>query len=251
VLLFLARSVDIYEIRLALASHDVETAGRLAEDLLAGPGGAAMVRDLERLTLARVRLAQGWLDEALAGLAALAEEAEAGGHWGIWLECLALQGCVLEAQGNVAAALRVLTRALAWAEPEGFVRVFVDNGERMQRLLAALAHQLATRAQPETAPSAAYVARLLGAFDKSPAPDAVLQSEKASASMIEPLTARELEVLQLIAEGHSNRAIAEKLVITVSAVKKHTGNIFGKLNISSRTQAVARARQLGLLSGDG
>ena len=69
-------------------------------------------------------------------------------------------------------------------------------------------------------------------------------------SLVEPLTNRELEVLRLIAAGNSNQAIAEKLVITVSAVKKHTGNIFGKLNVNSRTQAVARARQLGLLSMD-
>jgi LuxR family maltose regulon positive regulatory protein len=76
-------------------------------------------------------------------------------------------------------------------------------------------------------------------------------SETAGAlDLIEPLTAREMEVLRLIAEGDSNRTIAEKLVITVSAVKKHTGNIFGKLNVNSRTQAVARARQLRLLPAE-
>ena len=68
--------------------------------------------------------------------------------------------------------------------------------------------------------------------------------------MVEPLTPRELEILQLIAAGDSNQVIADKLVITVSAVKKHTGNIFGKLNVNSRTQAVARARQIGLLATD-
>ena len=70
-------------------------------------------------------------------------------------------------------------------------------------------------------------------------------------SLIEPLTLRELEVLRFIADGDSNRTIAEKLVITVNAVKKHTGNIYNKLNVNSRTQAVAHARQLGLLSPDG
>ena len=130
------------------------------------------------------------------------------------------------------------------------MRVFVDNGERMQRLLAALAHQVSAGAQPEPAPSPAYIARLLSAFDRSSAPEAVLTPEKAAASMIEPLTARELEVLRLIAEGHSNGEIARKLVITVSAVKKHTSNIFGKLNVNSRTQAVARARQLKLIPLD-
>ena len=68
--------------------------------------------------------------------------------------------------------------------------------------------------------------------------------------MIEPLTAREMEVLQLIAAGDSNQAIAERLVITVSAVKKHSGNIYAKLNVNSRTQAIVRARALGLLPAD-
>jgi LuxR family maltose regulon positive regulatory protein len=95
-----------------------------------------------------------------------------------------------------------------------------------------------------------YVARLLTTFPQaSTAPTQRLSAGKES-GLIDPLTARELEVLHLIADGDSNQAIAEKLFITVSAVKKHTGNIFGKLSVNSRTQAVARAQQLGLLALD-
>jgi LuxR family maltose regulon positive regulatory protein len=96
-----------------------------------------------------------------------------------------------------------------------------------------------------------YVAGLLDAFPAGPKADALLPVSKKLDGLIEPLTAREQEVLRLIATGDSNQTIAQELVITVSAVKKHTGNIFGKLNVNSRTQAVARAHQLGLLPTDG
>jgi LuxR family maltose regulon positive regulatory protein len=88
---------------------------------------------------------------------------------------------------------------------------------------------------------------LLDGFSVQPAAGVATPASSRAAALVEPLTARELEVLQLIADGDSNQAIADKLVITVSAVKKHAGNIFGKLNVSSRTQAVARARELRLL----
>jgi len=92
-----------------------------------------------------------------------------------------------------------------------------------------------------------YVAKLLEAFPANRKASAVYDPQAKPAGLVEPLTSRELEVLQLIAAGDSNRTIAEKLVITVSAVKKHTANIYGKLNVNSRTQAVAHARQFGLL----
>ena len=251
VLQFLARAVGLNEIRLALATHDVTTAARLAEAL--PTGGAVMIDELERLMLARVRLAQGRAAEAAASLATLVQETEAAGHWGAWLEGLALHACALEAQNDREAALAVLSRALAWGEQEGFVRIFVDEGERMQSLLAALArqptlaHPTAAPSGAQTAPSPAYLAKLLDSFGASRAPDTALPPSEHETNLVEPLTARELEVLRLIAGGDSNQVIAERLVITVSAVKKHAGNIFSKLNVNSRTQAVARAQQLGLL----
>jgi len=96
-----------------------------------------------------------------------------------------------------------------------------------------------------------YVKRLLEAFRAISSPGVAPHSQDKAVGLVEQLTSRESEVLQLIAAGDSNLTIAEKLVITVSAVKKHTGNIFGKLNVTSRTQAIARARKLGLLSVNG
>ena len=153
------------------------------------------------------------------------------------------QACALELQGSRAAALETLLRALALAEPEGFVRVFVDEGQPMRSLL--LAAQGSAGEAGAGLPSKAYISGLLAAL---PVPAArVPAAPAAPQALIEALTARETQVLGLIAAGDSNATIAGKLVISLSAVKKHTGNIFAKLNVTSRTQAVARARQLGLL----
>jgi LuxR family maltose regulon positive regulatory protein len=204
-------------------------------------------REQELLMLARLWLAQGQPDEAERLLSPLASDAEADERTGALIEILALQACVRHAQGDRERAVTVLMKALALAEPEGFVRTFVDEGEVMQQLLTAVARQPATIADETSLPSKGYVARLLHAFNGQTSPDTPPQSPDKEAGLVEPLTARELEVLQLIAAGDSNRAVAKKLVITVSAVKKHTSNIYGKLNVNSRTQAVARARQLSLL----
>jgi LuxR family maltose regulon positive regulatory protein len=118
----------------------------------------------------------------------------------------------------------------------------------MQKLLAARARYVATAPDPAAQSLKAYIERLLEAFHSTSSADATPHSQDKVVGLVEQLTSRELEVMQLIAAGNSNQTIAEKLVITVSTVKKHTGNIFGKLNVSSRTQAIARARKLGLIS---
>jgi LuxR family maltose regulon positive regulatory protein len=138
---------------------------------------------------------------------------------------------------------------LQLAAPEGFISVFVEEGAALRSLL------IAQRSAPsaERADQLNYLDRLLAAFPVAAPQTAPRQSEiknQPAEKLIEPLTPRELEVLRLIAAGDSNQAIADKLVITVRAVKKHTGNIYGKLGVSRRTQAVARARQLALLSSD-
>jgi LuxR family maltose regulon positive regulatory protein len=183
----------------------------------------------EYTVLARVLIAQGRLDEASRLLARLLEMAETAGAVTHVIETLVLQVLALQAQGKDGQALTALERAVSLAEPEGYVRTFIDEGAPM----AALLRMAASRgAAPD------YVGKLLAAFGGTaplyPAP-------------IEPLSERELEVLRLLAAGLSNREIGAELFLAVGTVKKHTSNIYGKLNVHRRTQAVARARELGLV----
>jgi len=251
VLVSLGRSVDIYEIRLLMATHNVPAAARLMDDLQPGTSQMVNIRDQELIMLARVRLAQGKNDEVATILAPLSNNAEAGGRMNALLESLTLQARALDAQGDRETAVTILIKTLVLAEPEGFVRVFVDEGEGMQSLLVATAHQLELVIDPALVSLKVYVAKLLEAFPANQKTGAVFHPQIKTDGLVEPLTTRELEVLQLVAAGDSNQTIADKLVVSVSAVKKHTGNIFSKLNVNSRTQALARARQLGLLTADG
>jgi LuxR family transcriptional regulator, maltose regulon positive regulatory protein len=127
---------------------------------------------------------------------------------------------------------------LALAEPEGYVRTFVDEGEPMSELL----HRAASLGIAWD-----YASKLLVAFDGGAALLAAVEATKDTGALSEPLTERELEVLRLIAAGKSNRGIAQGLFVAVSTVKKHINNIYRKLEAHSRTQAVARARELNLL----
>jgi LuxR family maltose regulon positive regulatory protein len=157
------------------------------------------------------------------------------------LETLLLRAQLQAVLGNDRAGLIDVARALELAEPGGFISLFVEDGPPIAESLVVLLK----RDRPDSA-QAIYIQTILAAFPSSTPPLTAIESE----SLVEQLTPRELEVLRLIAAGDSNQTIADKLVITVRAVKKHTGNIYGKLNVSSRTQAVARARQLGLLPAD-
>jgi LuxR family maltose regulon positive regulatory protein len=159
------------------------------------------------------------------------------------LDILLLKALTYQEQGNLAPALSALASALELAEPEGYIRTFVGEGPAMATLLRKIR---ATQGR-----EAGYVERLLQAFDQGEEPvvSASLQDgrPKAPQPLIEPLSDRELEVLQLMATGASNQNIAEALVIAVNTVKRHARNIFDKLGVENRTQAVARARALGLL----
>jgi LuxR family maltose regulon positive regulatory protein len=189
----------------------------------------------------------------LAGL--VIEGASRCRHLPIVLKTHLLRSQMQTMLGDEQAGIADVARALELGEPEGFISIFVEEGAPIAEALKnLLKRNLAGRAL------AGYIQDILTAFPKTqsqeeypphkPARSDELATDQ-SVALFEPLTTRELEVLRLIAAGDSNRAIAEKLVITVSAVKKHTGNIYGKLNVNSRTQAVARARQLGLLRKDG
>jgi LuxR family maltose regulon positive regulatory protein len=231
------RLVALCQVRLWLMQGDVAAAGRWAEERGPDVGGQPALREVregELLTLVRVRLAQGQPADALDVLEPLWQAAEKGARTRRLIETLALRALALHAQDDEAGALAALGRALSLAEPEGYVRVFLDEGPPMARLL----HQAAARG---VAPE--YAGRLLAAFPDS----AAAPAPRAAVGLVEPLSDRELEVLRLVAAGASNPEIARELVIAVNTVKKHINSLFGKLAVTSRTQAVARARGLGLI----
>ncbi len=196
-----------------------------------------LVRALEYLPLARLYLAQGQLDDALALLEPLLQRVEEAGWMWFGIECLTLQAVAYQQRSETSRALVALERALTLARAEGFVRVFLDGGPAMGELL----HRAATRGA-----AVEYARKLLDAFLADEEPGSPLLAGPTT-SLVEPLSLREFEVLQLIAAGLSNREIAEELVVAVSTVKTHIRNIYGKLDVSSRTQALVKARALRLI----
>jgi LuxR family maltose regulon positive regulatory protein len=155
------------------------------------------------------------------------------------IEILALQALSLYSQEDTDQAIITLEHALSLAEPRGYIRIFVDEGPPMARLLyKALSRGVA----PD------YVRRLLAAFlvEERGQTDPP-KSQAPESELIEPLSERELEVLQLIAEGLTNPEIASKLYLSLNTVKVHSRNIYGKLGVHNRTQAVVKARALGVL----
>jgi LuxR family maltose regulon positive regulatory protein len=201
-------------------------------------------RDLHHTNLARVLLARGIAhgrESDLAAASQLLERLSTAAERAAWvstqIEVSILQALSLDARRARAAALHVLERALVLAQPGDWVRIFLDEGPRLVPLLQQAA---------ERSSVSSYVTQLLTAAGGTLAPRDQLTSP-ASAALIEPLSERELEVLQLIAQGLSNREVAERLYIAQGTVKAHASSIYGKLDVNSRTQAVARATALGLL----
>ena len=237
--------------RLALANGDVDTAVRWARARgLAAEDDLSYPREREYLVLARVLLAQDRPDRALELLERLHAQAATQGRTGSVIQVRTLQSLARSAGGDQAGALAALAEALALAAPEGYLRVFVDEGPPMVALLRQL---LAGRRQE--GPAAAgdlprdHLARLVDAFEQAglPVRPPVRRGGMVVAGLVEPLTERELEVLRLLATGASNRAVAKELVVTLDTVKRHVSHLFSKLEVANRTQAVARARELGLL----
>jgi LuxR family transcriptional regulator, maltose regulon positive regulatory protein len=245
--------IEGYRVMLWLKHGDLASATRWAARYERAADSARprfTAYDYDRFALARVYMAQGRLDAAYAAVAGLLHDAETTEHGRYVIWALALQALILQAQGDTATALDSLARALTLAEPEGYVRVFLDEGPPMAALLAQVARH--------HAPVAEYAARLLAAFQSSevrvlsfesgieeqPAHSSKLNTQS---SLVEPLSERELEVLRLLAEGRDNAEIARALVVAVSTIKSHVNHIFGKLGVGNRLEAVLRARQLNLL----
>jgi len=227
------------------ASHWLEQrrAERNSVNVLLGDAGsrAPTLYDLdeaERVLLAQVYLSQGYYKEAQDLLKQLQCRAEERGRMMRMVEILNLQALVLQSQGEMRAALEVLKQALQLAEPQGYMRVFIDLGRPMARLLYEAASK-------DLEP--AYTGRLLAAFPAAKNELVGVQPAETPDELVEPLSQRELEVLHLIADGLTNRELAERLVISLSTVKGHTANIYSKWGVNNRTQAAARARELGII----
>jgi LuxR family maltose regulon positive regulatory protein len=250
---------DVYPIA-ALKTRVWIRQGRLTEALgwarewgLSVDDDLSYLREFEHLTLARVLIAEyrsdlvdGSILEAMELLERLLKAAEEGRRMGSVIEILALQALAHEAQGNIPLALAPLERALALAELEGYVRVFVDEGQPMARLL----YEILSRAETLSrgiAPD--YIRQLLAAFpDIEPDQIGPPKTQVPESELVEPLSEREIEVLQLIAEGLTNQEVATRLYLSLHTVKVHARNIYGKLGVKNRTQAVARGKALGILS---
>ena len=190
------------------------------------------------LMQARVLIGQGNSSEALALVEPQRQQAEVKRLPQQLLQVKVVQSVVLFAQGEKDQAVQVLDETLGLAEPGGYIRLFVDEGA----LMAELLHEAASRGiRPD------YIARVLAAFEADKRDREGKSALAPAGSLIEPLSQREIKILQLIAQGLSNREIGERLFLALDTVKGHNRNIFDKLQVKSRTEAVARAHELGLL----
>jgi LuxR family maltose regulon positive regulatory protein len=242
--------IAAYAARLELAQGNLDAALRWAQARRARAGQTMQrpVKDDEALTLselmleiegaiiARIYVAAHQSAEAQAIITPLIAAAEERQRTGSLIRLLTVLALAYAAQGERASAARALQRALTLAEPEGYLRTFVDEGDDVRRLLLDLKASIAD------AKLHRYVEQLLAAFgqpDRPPTPDVQ--------PLVEPLSDREIEILRLIAEGLSNQDIAERLFLALPTIKWYTTQIYGKLGVANRTQAVAKARALELL----
>jgi LuxR family maltose regulon positive regulatory protein len=229
-----------FRARVWLAQGDLDSAvawARTYQEL----GATEYLREVEELALARVMIASGKPGEAIPLLEKLLGAAGAAGRYSRVLEAGVLLALATQAQGDTGKALDFLGRSLELAEPEGYVRVYLDEGFRMAELLRSAARQNL---------SPAYVTRLLAAFEGLTTKPVQEIPRGQPPVYVEPLTDREEDVLRLLAEGLSNKEIAGRLYLSPNTVRSHTYNLYSKLAVHSRLQAVTRARELGLLASN-
>ena len=196
--------------------------------------------------LARVLLAQHDPGPALTLLRRLLDAAASQGRLGSIIEIQALRALALAARGDHASALGALAEALTLARRHGYVRVLADEGAPMRALLAQLPGARPGQQHAAGRIDPGYLAALVRACGPADAVPRTL-AVAAPPGLAEPLTDRELEVLRLLAAGRSNQRIAHDLVVALDTVKKHVTHVLGKLGAANRTEAAARARQLGLI----
>lgn len=240
--------VRAYQARGWLAQGLVEQASRWLQEAGLGPNDElSSQREYEYTTMARVLLAQGNATQAVSTLTRVLESARSGGRLQAMVEAAALRALAFQLAAWQEQALGSLHESVELAAPEGYVRTFIDLGEPMRRLMSNLRSQLGKQI-----PLALYLDQIMAAFPASPPADKAMRMGAADQPsiihhLVEPLSPRELQVLRMVAQGLTNQEIAERLVVALSTVKAHTNSIFGKMGVKSRTQAIARARELDLL----
>jgi LuxR family maltose regulon positive regulatory protein len=223
---------------LSKALQWVSEEGLIAEDDI------SFLREYDHITLAKILISrsrfenhQAYACEASDLLERLLIAAEDGLRMKSVIEILALMSLTYDTCGNLSQALKTLERAVQLAEPEGFVQIFVGEGAAMEALLK--------RISPEEFKFKEFIRKLLASFNSHSATDISFDQP-----LIDPLSEREIEVLALIAQGLTNQEIGKRLYLSLNTVKVHTRNIYSKLGVNNRTQAVAQARSFGILPGD-
>ena len=246
-------AVEAAEVKMWLAQGNRSSVDRLVTTLEQRLGSHDPFRyedELTRITQARVFLAQNKMDAAIRLLSGLEKSAQSGGRQGRLIEIMILKALALQKSGNHAQANLALMKSLNLAEPSDYVRVFLDEGQPMQMLLARWLEHASTSTARD------YASHLLSQLDAEPhvvtaahAKASSMHDSSASwvQALVEPLSQRELEVLHLMALGKTNQEIAGQLVVAPGTVKAHTASIYRKLGVTNRTEAAARARQLGIL----
>jgi LuxR family maltose regulon positive regulatory protein len=236
--------LSAWQVRIWLEQGELKLASQWAEEHQLDAYVEPVFQDeITHAVFARILIAQRRLDEAHNLLQRLLEAARSGGRTSRVIELLILQSLATQSAGDIPGALSTLEQALLLGQTEGFIRTFVNEGPPLARLLY---DTLSSEIRPDLKPE--YVRRLLAAFPTPEPPQAeTSQIPDPDLAWVDPLSERELEVLQLIAQGLKNHEISDRLYLSQNTVKVHNRNIFSKLGVNSRTQAVARARVLGLL----
>jgi LuxR family maltose regulon positive regulatory protein len=223
-------------VRVQLASGDLQNPSLWADQILSR-ADFNLHEDLYLLTLARIRLAQSRYSEVEKLLAGQTLPAASGSQITRQLESNLLLAAAVAGQQHLLEAFELVESCLGLAEPEGYMRIFLDVGEPARELLSAYLHSAAPR-------HPIYAQKILDVFSIS---DQASTPGPQLVGLINTLTGRELEVLQLIAQGKTNQEIARQLIVSAGTVKAHTASIYRKLDVANRTEAAARARQLGML----
>jgi len=240
----------IEQVRLALRKGDTAAATRIAKIFAPDSDDEPNPwRESELITFARALIGDGHADRALTILEGLLKLARGAGRQGNVIELLAVKASAHKSLGQLTEAEASVAEALRLAEPEGYVRTFVDEGESAHSLLLHAYQTSKKSGHGAPGISREYLERLLMGFKRAEPGQAATAHAAASdpPGLLEPFSEREIEVIRLLAAGRSNQEIADHMFVALSTVKWHINNIYGKLGVKSRTEAISRARRLGIV----